>query len=102
VIHTTSSGQSLTVPATHLFLRANGANAWFGWPDDPEIERLRTAWLDTGTPAEARPIAEALNARAMQLMAYVPLGYYWQPSAWHRSLTGVFKAPVTAFWNISK
>ena len=102
VIHTTSSGQSLTVPATHLFLRANGANAWFGWPDAPEIERLRTAWIDAADAAEARRIAEALNREAMQLMAYVPLGYYWQPSVWRRNVTGVFRCPVTALWNIGK
>jgi peptide/nickel transport system substrate-binding protein len=38
----------------------------------------------------------------MQLMAYVPLGYYWQPSVWRRNVTGVFKSPVTAVWNIGK
>ena len=40
MIHTTSSGQTLTLPVFHLFLRANGPNAWFGWPTDAEIERL--------------------------------------------------------------
>ncbi len=102
IVHTTSSGQSLTIPATHLFLRTNGANAWFGWPDDAEIERLRGAWIDAEGPDQARQIAEALNRRAMEVMAYVPLGYYWQPSAWRRNLTGVFRCPVTAFWNIGK
>ena len=102
MIHTTSSGQTLAVPATHLFLRANGPQAWFGWPEDAEIERLRAAWIATGDPTEARSIAEALNRRAMEVMAYIPLGYYWQPSAWRRSLTGVFRAPATVFWNIGK
>lgn len=102
VIHTTSSGQSLTQPVTHLFLRANGANAWFGWPEDAEIERLRAAYVDASDAAERRRVAEALNAQAMRLMAYVPLGYYWQPSAWRRNVTGVFRAPATVFWNIAK
>jgi peptide/nickel transport system substrate-binding protein len=102
IIHTTSSGQSLALPVFHLFLRTNGANAWFGWPDDPEIERLRGAWVETGDPAESRRIAEALNRRAMEFMHYLPLGYYWQPSAWRRNLTGVFRAPATVFWNIGK
>jgi len=102
IIHTTSSGQSLALPVFHLFLRANGANAWFGWPDDPEIERLRGAWVETGDPAESRRIAEALNRRAMEFMHYLPLGYYWQPSAWRRNVTGVFRAPATVFWNIGK
>ncbi|MBS7812649.1 ABC transporter substrate-binding protein [Roseococcus pinisoli] len=102
IVHTTASGQSLTMPVFHLFLRANGANAWFGWPDDAEIERLRTAWVNSDSPEEGRTIAEQLNRRAMEVMAYIPLGYYWQPSAWRRNLTGVFRTPATVFWNIGK
>ncbi|WP_149538713.1 ABC transporter substrate-binding protein [Siccirubricoccus phaeus] len=102
IIHTTSSGQSLTLPVFHLFLRTNGPQAWFGWPEDAEIERLRTAWTETGDPAESKRIAEALNRRAMEVMAYIPLGFYWQPSAWRRNVTGMFRAPATVFWNVSK
>jgi peptide/nickel transport system substrate-binding protein len=32
-------------------------NAWFGWPEDAEIERLRGAWVEAGDPAESRRIA---------------------------------------------
>ncbi|MBR0658112.1 ABC transporter substrate-binding protein [Neoroseomonas oryzicola] len=103
IIHTTSSGQSLALPVFHLFLRANGNDAWFGWPDVPEVERLRAEWVEKGgDPAEGRRIAEALNREAMQSMYYIPLGYYWQPSAWRRNVTGVFRAPATVFWNIGK
>ncbi|MBR0666888.1 ABC transporter substrate-binding protein [Roseomonas hellenica] len=102
IVHTTSSGQSLTMPVFHLFLRANGPNAWFGWPDDPEIERLRGEWVEAAEEPDRVRIAQALNRRAMEVMAYVPLGYYWQPSAWRRNLTGVFRAPATVFWNIGK
>jgi peptide/nickel transport system substrate-binding protein len=102
VIHTTSSGQALAMPVFHLFLRANGPNAWFGWPRTRRSNGLRGAWVETGDPAESRRIAEALNRRAMEVMAYVPLGYYWQPSAWRRNVTGVFRAPATVFWNIGK
>ena len=102
VVHTTSSGSDLGVPTIHLFLRANGPNAWFGWPQDDRIEELRTAWLDAADEAESKRIGAALNARAMEVMPYVPLGYYWQPSAWRRNVTGVFRSPTTVFWNIAK
>jgi len=103
IFHTTSSGQSLTLPVFNLFLRANGNSAWFGWPDVPEIERLRGEWVEKGgDPAESRRIAEQLNRVAMHEMYYVPLGFYWQPSAWARNVTGVFRAPATVFWNIGK
>ena len=102
IIHTTSSGQSLTLPVFHLFLRANGANAWFGWPEDAEIERLRGEWVEADTQPERVRLAQALNRRAMEFMHYLPLGYYWQPSAWNRRLTGVFRAPATVFWGMGK
>jgi len=102
LIHTTASGTDLSLPPTHLFLRANGADAWFGWPADAEIERLRTAWLTAPDAGASHAIAADLNARAMAVLPYVPLGYYWQPSAWRRNLAGVFRSPVTAFWNIAK
>jgi peptide/nickel transport system substrate-binding protein len=103
IFHTTSAGQSLALPVFHLFLRANAANAWFGWPDVPEVERLRAEWVEKGgDPAESRRIGLALNRAAMEAMYYVPLGYYWQPSAWRRNVTGAFRATATVFWNIGK
>ena len=87
----------------HLFLRANAAQAWFGWPDVPEVERLRAEWVEKGgDPAESRRIGLALNRAAMREMYYIPLGYYWQPSAWRRNVTGAFRAPATVFWNMGK
>jgi peptide/nickel transport system substrate-binding protein len=102
IIHTTSSGQSLALPVYHLFLRANGPNAWFGWPSDPEIERLRGDWLAAPDLGAQKPVAEALNRRAMEVLPYIPLGFYWQPSAWRRNVTGAFRAPATVFWNMAK
>ncbi|MGG5822272.1 ABC transporter substrate-binding protein [Falsiroseomonas sp. HW251] len=102
MIHTTTSGTDIAVPAIHLFLRANGADAWFGWPSDARIEELRTQWLDASSPDEGRRIGAELNRRAMEVLPYVPLGFYWQPSAWRRNVTGAFRTPTTVFWNISK
>ena len=102
VFHTTSPGSSLNLPPTHLMLRANGKDAWFGWPDDAEIERLRAEWLVAPDDAASRRIAEQLNARVMETIPYLPLGFYWQPSAWRRNLTGVMPSPSTVFWNIGK
>jgi peptide/nickel transport system substrate-binding protein len=102
VIHTTASGDALDLPVVHLFLRANGPNAWFGWPQDDEIERLRAAWLEAPDQDAAKAIGRQLNARAMQVLPYIPVGYYWQPSVWRRNVTGVFRSPTTVFWGLGK
>jgi peptide/nickel transport system substrate-binding protein len=102
VFHTTSSGNSMNMPPIHLMLRANGPDAWFGWPDDPEIERLRAEWLVAPDAEASKRVGDALNARAWETIPYLPLGFYWQPSAWRRSLTGVLPSPSTVYWNIDK
>lgn len=102
VFHTTAGGDALDTPPVHLFLRSNGAQAWFGWPEDAQIERLRAEWLEAPNEAAAQTIAHALNRRAMETLPYVPLGFYWQPSAWRRNVTNVFRTPATVFWGISK
>jgi peptide/nickel transport system substrate-binding protein len=101
VFHSTWSGTDVQNPAIHQNLRANGTGAWFGWPSDPEIETLRNAWLEAA-PAEQKPLADRIQARAFETVPFVPLGYYWQPSAWNKSVTGTFACPITSFWNIGK
>ena len=34
-------------PVLATGLRSNGAGAWIGWPDNPRIEALRDAWIDS-------------------------------------------------------
>jgi peptide/nickel transport system substrate-binding protein len=101
VIHTTWTGGSTLNPALNQFARTNGERAWFGWPSDDEIEKLRDSWFDADAAEQVR-IADRIQARAFEVVPYVPLGFYWQPSAWRNTLTGVEKNHVTSFWNIGK
>lgn len=101
VFHSTWSGSDVQNPAIHQNLRANGDGAWFGWPTDPEIEKLRDAWMEAPL-SDQKAIADQLQARAFETVPFVPLGYYWQPSAWNKSVTGTFPCPITSFWNIGK
>jgi peptide/nickel transport system substrate-binding protein len=102
VFHSTWSGADVVNPAIHQNLRANGQGAWFGWPTDPIIETLRNDWIDAASEAERKSLADKIQVEAMQSVPFIPLGYYWQPSAWRSNLTGVFPCQITAFWNIGK
>ncbi len=102
IFHSTWSGADIVNPALNQNLRANGTGAWFGWPTDPVIETMRTDWIDATEEPERKRLADAIQVRAMETVPFVPLGYFWQPSAWNRSLAGVTPCQVTAFWNISK
>lgn len=102
VFHALWNGADVLNPAVNQSLFAGGSRAWFGWPEDPELEHLRSAWLDAADDAEQRRIASAMQLRAAETLPYVPLGYYIQPVAWRRTVTGVLPSPTTTYWNIAK
>jgi peptide/nickel transport system substrate-binding protein len=83
-------------------LRGNGKDAWFGWPNDEEIEALRNAWMDATEDADRKKLDAQIQARAFETVPFVPLGQYLPPSAYRSSLTGVLKGAVPVFWNVSK
>ena len=83
-------------------LRGNGRQAWFGWPDDPEVERMREAWMDGTDEAELRKLDRAIQARSFETVPFIPLGQYLPPSAWRSNLKGILKGPVPVFWNVEK
>ena len=101
VFCTFGAGIDQASPAANLTLRANGDRAWFGWPDDPEIERLRDAWFAAPDLAAQKPIATALQEEALTSVPYIPLGQYFQSTAYRGSLSGMMKG-FSVFWNVRK
>ncbi|MBR0665875.1 ABC transporter substrate-binding protein [Roseomonas hellenica] len=102
VFHTVWNGADILSPAVNTLVRANGGAAWFGWPSDPELETLRNAWFEAPDLASQQAVVQRLQEQAFRSMPYVPLGYYVQPAAWRRNVTGVFPVPTTVYWNIGK
>ncbi len=83
-------------------LRGNGANAWYGWPEIPQAEAARDTWLDSTDPAARKQAASAMQAAVFEAASFVPLGQYFQSTAWNRRVTGQLRAPVPVFWNLQK
>lgn len=83
-------------------IRGNGRGAWFGWPDDPEIERMRDTWMETTDEATLKRLDREIQARAFETVPFIPLGQYLPPTAWRSSLQGLLKGPVPVFWNVTK
>ncbi len=77
--------------------------AWFGWPCDEEIERLRDAYARAVTPEEKQRLAEAVQTRAYEVVTYVNFGQWMNPVAYRDTLVGMVKSPVFPLaWNIEK
>jgi peptide/nickel transport system substrate-binding protein len=90
-------------PAFHIQMSGGCDKAFYGWPCDPEMERLRAAWVRETDPVKARWLAEDIQLRGMQIVVYIPFGQYLAPSAWRDSLQGLLQVPETVvFWNITK
>ncbi len=89
-------------PIFASFLRGNGDKAWFGWPTDPEMEAMRSQWMDSTDPAEQRKLDQAIQLRAFETVPFIPLGQYLPPAAWRKNMTGMLKGAMPVFWNVAK
>ncbi len=101
IFFTFGAGADQASPAAHLMLRGSGQNAFFGWPDDPELERLRDQWFVAPDLTHQQVIAREMQIRAMQSVPFIPLGQYFQATAYRTTLSGVLDGFAT-FWNIRK
>jgi peptide/nickel transport system substrate-binding protein len=91
-----------TNPYGNYLLRADGLKAWDGWPTSPRIEALRAAWLDAGDIGEQRRICAELQMQLWQDVPYIPMGEYWQSTAYRKDLLDVLPGCFAVFWGIRR
>src|SRR6516164_1542433 len=91
-----------TNPYGNPWIRADGLAAFPGWPASPRIEALRAAWLDTGDLDEQRRICVELQMQLWQDVPYIPMGEYWQSTAYRKDLLDVLPGCFAVFWGIRR
>ncbi|MBN8984257.1 MAG: ABC transporter substrate-binding protein, partial [Rhizobiales bacterium] len=98
------AGPDIMNPVANVSTNGKGKNGgWFGWPDDPTIEKMRDQFARSTSADEQKKLAEAIQKRVYDEVIYIPLGQFEQPSVWRKSLKGVLDGPATpVFWNIEK
>jgi peptide/nickel transport system substrate-binding protein len=89
-------------PVSTAFLNASCDKALFGWPCDPQLEKLRDDFARETDPAKQKALAEAVQVRWTQYPTHVHLGQWYQPGASRKNVEGYVVAPASVFWNISK
>jgi peptide/nickel transport system substrate-binding protein len=89
-------------PLTNPAVGALGEKSWFGWPSDPEIEKLRDQFARETDEAKKKALAEAVQARAFEVATHAPLGEYANPLAARKNVTGFVTGPGNLYWNIKK
>jgi peptide/nickel transport system substrate-binding protein len=103
IFHTWTSAPDMLSPALNGPLRANGAKAWFGWPDDPKLEGLIDQWFKAPDFAAQKELASAIQVENYtNEVDYVPTGLFQIPTAYRKNVTGIIIAPVVFLWNVEK
>ena len=103
IFHTSWIAPDLVNPVANIGVSGGGTEkAWFGWPDDPEIEALRQAFARETNPAKQKLLAAQVQERAMDQVTYIPIGQYLQYRAMRDNVSGFIPAPVPFFWNLDK
>ena len=95
-------GVAASTPGGSFELRGNGAKAWFGWPEDEELERLRTAWFDAPDLASQKAVAAQVQVRALETVPCIPLGQLFQPTAFRSDIKDIVKAAFPLFWGVRR
>jgi peptide/nickel transport system substrate-binding protein len=91
-----------TNPYNNMWIRADGLAAFIGWPTSPHIEALRAAWLDAGSLDEQRRICTELQMQLWQDVPYIPMGEYWQSTAYRKDLVDVLPGCFAVFYGIRR
>lgn len=81
---------------------ANGPQAWFGWPDVPEIEKLRLEFARATDEGKRKELADQIQKLVVEEGVLLPMGQYKVPAVYSKKLDGVLESPVPVFWNIKK
>jgi peptide/nickel transport system substrate-binding protein len=102
-IFLTSAGAGLAMnPLSNSPLSGACDKAWFGWPCDGALEKLRDRFARASDQQERKAMAEQIQVRAMEIGTHVPLGEYVQAVAARKTVKGLLAGYFTVMWNVEK
>ncbi len=102
VFTTTYEGLTVADPSSHVPLRGNGAQGWFGWPTSPRLEALRDQWLDAPDLATQQRIAGEMQVIAFEEVPFIPVGQVFNPTAFRTDIRDIVPASFPIFWGVKR
>ena len=101
---TTSGTVSGSDPVLHTWIGAACDKGLFGWPCDPEVEKLRNAFGMAANEDERKKIAKELQTRAMDDVVFLPFGQWDSPLSYRADkIDGVVaNTGLVVLWGITK
>jgi peptide/nickel transport system substrate-binding protein len=101
LLHTWWQAVDVISPAVHFGVSGAGANAWYGWPDIPQLEELTTQWVRVTDQMKRKQLADEIQKIALREVTYVPWGEWFSPTAFRSNVQGVLRFSSPIFWNIA-
>ena len=68
----------------------------------PNVEELRSAWIDATDPAEQKRLCSEIQLQAFRDVPYIPLGTFFFAAAYRKNLTGILKGSIPLFTNVRR
>ncbi len=103
VFITSASAPELMAVSSNVGLSSNcDRSGWFGWPCDETMQALRDQWSKEPDLAKRKELAVKAQLRAAEFVQFVPLGQYFAPIAFRKSLSNLPEVPWPAFWAVEK
>jgi peptide/nickel transport system substrate-binding protein len=99
---TYTAGYDLLNPGSNPSLNAIGRGGFVGWPTDPEMAALRSAWFDATDLDAQRRICADIQARFLQNPPYFPLGQFFSATAYRAGVTNIPRGSFSLFWGVRK
>ncbi len=95
-------GGDLLNPLSNVPLIADPAKGWPGWPTDPKMEELRSAFASAPDLEAQKKAAAAVQERALEIGTAINMGTFFVPVGYRDNVKGMIKSPVQFFWNMEK
>lgn len=96
-----ADGDFYADPTVVPAVRANGKDAWMGWPDSPEIERLFHEWFTVPDLAARQEVARQLQVQTFKDVTWIPVAQVFLPTVFRNNISGVLPGFIK-FWNVQK
>ncbi len=95
-------GFYIAEPATAPNFRGTGELPADGFMKSPAVEALYTRWIDAPDDAARRGLAADLQMELASDVPFIPLGQYFLPTVYRRSIGNMTPGGLIRFWGLTK
>jgi peptide/nickel transport system substrate-binding protein len=99
---TYTAGYDLLNPGSNPSLNAIGRGGFVGWPTNPKLASLRSAWFDAPDLGAQQRICVEIQSEFLRDPPYIPLGQFFQATAYRNTVSNIPRGAFSLFWGIRK